>query len=86
MSVSDDVRNFVERDKALCAQALDDDRGVLVRAAEMIDARRSRQRQRIGPDVRNCGPAQGRNAKSSATKGDNTSEDPNCRTSHDSRG
>lgn len=36
--MSDDVRNFVERDRALCSQALDGDRGVLIRAAEMISS------------------------------------------------
>jgi len=37
-SMSDDVRNFVERDKALCSQALDHGRDVLLRAAEMVRA------------------------------------------------
>lgn len=43
---SDNVRNFVERDQALISAALDGDRGVLMRAVEMIkdaanNARRS---------------------------------------------
>lgn len=33
---TDEVRNFVERDKALISAALDGDRGVLLRAIEMI--------------------------------------------------
>ena len=44
--MSDNVRNFVERDQALISAALDGDRGVLMRAVEMIkdaanNARRS---------------------------------------------
>jgi hypothetical protein len=35
--MSDDVRSFVEQDKALCSQALDGDREVLIRAAEMLN-------------------------------------------------
>jgi hypothetical protein len=34
--MSDDVRDFVEHDRALCSQALDGDRGVLLRAAELL--------------------------------------------------
>lgn len=41
--MSDDVRNFLEQDKALCSQALDGDRGVLIRAAEMFSWAAQRQ-------------------------------------------
>lgn len=33
------IEDFLERDKALCSQALDGDRDVLLRAAEMIGSK-----------------------------------------------
>lgn len=43
--MSDEVANFVNRDKALIAKALDGDRGVLIRATEMIDAAEKNAKQ-----------------------------------------
>lgn len=36
MATSDDVRDFLEQDKALCSQALSNGRDVLLRAAETL--------------------------------------------------
>lgn len=49
--MSDEVSNFCERDKALISAALDGDRGVLIRAAEMIrDAEKNARQSGIPLD------------------------------------
>lgn len=49
--MSDEVANFVNRDKALISAALDGDRKVLIRAAEMIrDAERNARQAGIPLD------------------------------------